>query len=262
MYKNGYSDYDIEGNIWEFNSNGLNCVTCPEEDQPYTSDEEDSYDSPASGSGFDKSEIRGYLKILDNFDSFSQLNLEGNIEVFVQKSDKPEVILNGDEGLVKDVEVEEKSGVLYVAMNEDVERDAIKLYISMPELSKLKINAGSTAFVEGFSGDKMDIDLRNGASAEVNVDSKFVGIKLEDASKLVLEGDGNAMKANVSGASRLMAFEFEARKINLVISKNATARLNAQDEIKINATEQSHVRYKGDAVVEIEKSENSKVTKN
>ena len=256
MYRNGYSNYDIESNVWEFNQDGLHCVTCPEEPEDFFEEETDRKES------FNKSDIRGYFKMYENLDSFSSVQLRGSFEVYIQEDNTFEVIVNGDEDLVKEIEIDENAGVLYLENDKDIERHKIKIYLSMPELKSIDIEARSTAFVEGFSENKVDIQIDDGGSAEMNIDARYLSVELSDASKLILEGDGKRIDANISGASRLMAFEYEVDKIVIDIRTNSSARLNADENITVNVSDNSLVRYKGDAVVEIEnKTDNSKVTR-
>jgi len=252
MYREGYSNNQMNGNIWEFDDEGLTCATCPDEDN----DQEDNNVSW---------DISGYQRDYE-LDNFSELEIKSAFRINVKQDEDFSFTINGRKDDVDDVIVEKNGAVLSLDFKGDVvklnrQRREINIYITMPSLSSVQLGSASKGYISGFDEEFMDISLNGAAFADLEINVNSIKAKVEGASKLEIDGTGNRFDVEVHGASTLNAFHFEVNDTELESHNASTARVYASDQLIIRSHGASNVIYKGNADVDIEKGGGSSVRK-
>lgn len=252
MYRSGFSNHQMTGNIWQFSEDGLQCISCPEANN----NEENGKTT------WDNSEYQRSYEI----DNFSELEINSAFQVKVKKGNKYSFQINGRKSDVDDVVIDKTGDVLSMDFKGDImrsnrKRREINVYIVMPKLDAVQFGNASKVYVSGFNEDYMDIKLNGAAFADFDVDVNSINAKVEGASKLHLTGSGNRLKVKVSGASSLNAYDFYADVTEVETHNASSAKVYASDHLVINTFGASNVTYKGHANVEIEKRGSSSVRK-
>ena len=250
MYREGYSNNQIEGNTWMFDEDGLTCVSCPEEED----EEEDvSWD------------INGYQREYD-MGMFSELEINSAFKVNIKQGDEYSVIINGRRDEVDNVVVEKTENILSMSYRGDDsklnrQRNKINVYIIMPNLYAIELGSASKGYISGFEEDFMDISLNGAAYADFDVRVNSINAKVEGASKLQMDGRGDRFVVEVHGASTLNAHDYRVNDTEVETYNASTARVYASDQMVIRSFGASNVIYKGNGDVDIEKSGSSSVRK-
>ena len=252
MYREGYSNNQMSGNIWQFDHEGLMCITCPEE-------ENEERDNDVSWN------ISGHQQDYE-LEDFSELEIKSAFRVNVKQSDKYSFTLNGRRDDLKDVIIEKTGNVLILDYKGDVvklnrQRREINVYITMPSLSAVQLESASKGYISGFDEEFMDLKLIGAAFADLDVEVNSLNAIVEGASKLELEGSGDRFVVEVHGASTLNAFDFEVKEALLESHSASTARIFADDDLVIRSHGASNVIYRGNADVDITKGGGSSVRK-
>jgi hypothetical protein len=252
MHREGYSNNQIEGNIWRFDEEKLQCVTCPIEEE-WEADEDVSWD------------ISGYQRDYE-LEDFSELEINSAFKVYVKKGAIYNVIISGSREDVDNVMLEKNGELLSLDFRGDLKRlirrqREISIYIEMPTLTSVQLEGASKGYISGFDEDFLDISLGGAAYAEMDIKAASVDVVIEGASKLQLVGKGDRFDAEVHGASTLNAHDFIVNVSEVEAHNASTARVYASDNLTIHANGASSVIYRGDASVEIEKSGSSSVRK-
>ncbi len=252
MYRSGFSNHQMTGNIWQFSGDGLQCISCPEANNN-------------EGNEITKWDNSGYQRTYE-IDDFSELEINSAFEVKVKKGNKYSFQINGKKSDVDDVVIDKTGDVLSMDFKGDImrsnrKRREINVYIVMPKLDAVQFGNASKVYVSGFNEDYMDIKLNGAAFADFDVDVNSINAKVEGASKLQLTGSGNRLKVKVSGASSLNAYDFYADVTEVETHNASSAKVYASDHLVINTFGASNVTYKGHATVEIEKRGSSSVRK-
>ncbi|MGF1637540.1 MAG: PspC domain-containing protein [Cyclobacteriaceae bacterium] len=256
LYRKGFrNDHMSDDRIWEFDDNGLNCLNC----------ELDVKTPEPSDSGIDLKEIRGYFKTYD-IANFYELEIGSHFDVKIRRGDAFEVIVNGRQSDVKNVEVTKNGDRLNVHYKGDIfellNRDGkLRVYISVPELSKVHFSDNSKANIAGFSSGLFEAELKDAAFLELDIKSENLKLNVQGKSKLVLSGTGNMLDAKVDDGAKLFAYDFKAEEASIETNQAASVRVFASQELKVLSRGASNVRYRGDAVVEIDKNDGSSVKK-
>lgn len=253
MYREGYSNRDMNGNIFAFDDEGLRCVTCPEEEKIEEEDESENWN------------IIGYQRDYD-VDNFSKLEVKNALTVYIKQSNDYGIIVNGRRNDVDEVTLEKVGDELNLDYKGGIikskrERDKVKVYITCPSLDNLDLGSAARVYVQGFEEDFFDIHLAGAAFAELDVEVKSIDAKIEGASKLHLHGSGERLDIIVMGASTLNSYEYYADEVDIETHLASSARVYANKQLNIRSHGDSNVYYKGNANVDIEKSGTSSVKK-
>lgn len=251
MYRQGYSNHQIEGNTWMFDEQGLVCVTCKEPQEEKVSDD-------FSISTLD---INGPTKKID-LENFSELNSNSPITFILKKSDHYEIVLSGKSDETDQITIDRSDETLTIDYKKSIlplqsKKQIITVYILMPELNKINFGGASRSIINGFDTDQIDVELDGAAASEMDVDTKQLHANLKGASKLQLSGSAADLEATLSGASYLKAFSFKAKNVKLNVRNAASARVHATDNLTVRAHGGSNVHYRGNPKIEITKNKES-----
>lgn len=248
LYTNDLSVSDMQGNVFMFTMSGLECLTC--EERKNLDEQFKDYDLPGDYSqDFD----------LENFD---RLDIGGAFKVEVFQGDTFKVTVTGRERDVEDVEVRVLGNTL------EVEREGflnnsedLGILITMPSLQDLKLHGATQATISKFVTENLHIDLSGAAKVSVLVEAQELDVEMSSASNLQLFGKADFMHIDISGAAQLEAAELEARRIDMECGGASRARVNATEELNVDAGAAARVEYTGDATVNIENEQRRNVRK-
>jgi len=253
MYREGYSNRDMNGNIFSFENDDLNCLTCPEEENEQKTDDLPAWD------------IVGYQRAFE-IEDFDQLIVKNAFTVYLRQSDDYSVIVNGRKSDVDEVVVEKMGDELSLDYKGGIIKpnrhsDKVKVYVECPSLEYMDLGNAVRVYSTGFEEDYLDVHLAGAAFAALDLEVQILNAKTEGASRLELSGSCNETEMEVYGASTLDAFDFEVEDMEIRTQSVSTSRVYATDRLRIRSSGASKVIYRGDAMVETEKSGTSSVRK-
>lgn len=252
MYRAGFSNSDMGDNVWQYNDDGLHCVSCPEDII------NNKNDSTSWG-------ITGFQRSYE-IDDFDEIDINTAFRINIKQGDEYSIFIAGEKNNVNNVIIEKSGNVLSMDFKDNStkhndEQKEIKVFIIMPFISSVQFGSTCKVNIFGFKQDYMDINLSGAAFANLDVEINSLNADITGAAKLQIKGSGRKFKANVSGASTLNAYDFEVYETEIETHSASTARVYAKDQLFIITHGASTVTYKGNADVEIEKSGISSVNK-
>lgn len=252
IHRNGYRVWQMEDNEWIFiEGNGLECITC---DNSYLNSQRDRdrNNSRRNDSGgnkmsfeladFDKVEVRG------NFDVFIKEGTEYSVELKGRDENlKKSFVRKFDDVLEIDTESKEWESI------KDLKRsNKVKVYITMPGISKLE-GSGATDFtVESFKYKDLEIKLSGGSSVDINIaEAEDIKMDLDGASSVTVQGDAKYLDADLTAAARLKAYDLKLESAKIETKDASSARVTVRNSLEANASGISSIKYKGDPEVQI-----------
>jgi hypothetical protein len=252
IYYYGYREYQMEGNTWMFSPEGLECITCVEE-------EEDS-----DNSGFDL-ETDGKTLTYEMKD-FNSIHIASIFNAEILQSDQWKVTLRGEEEDLNDVQVKMVNKYLEVDFDRDIskwdrDRREVFIYLRLPELENLELSGTARARVKGFNQDLMQVDLSGASHADMDIRVDDADIDLDGMSKLNLYGSGDRMDVTIAGASNLDASEYLVKSAKIDASGVSHVHVNAAEMLEIDATGGSEIRYSGNPMIQSERATGSRIIK-
>lgn len=225
IYNSGHTVSQMEGNLWQFTESGLHCITCEEDLEEETGD---------------NNNYRNF-----NFEGFSSLNFDGKFEIYVREGNDYKVVISGDDNVDR-VDLRKNNNELSIDVNNDNEEDFIKINIEMPELVRLNLEGQSTADIKGFQSNALDIIIADEVRSEIQVQTKRISIQMTDASDLTLIGSTDFMQVDLQDNASLSATEFEAENAEINAEDSSEAYINVTNDLKSTSTPASIIRNKSD----------------
>lgn len=231
IYHSNHTIEQMENNEWMFTEDGLQCITCITEEKEET-------DDLSSGSGFTN---------FEDLTNFNSLDIDGLYEIVVTKDSTYSISLSGDKEILESTEVRKNGNALMInqdgfKINGKILDPQVKIIITMPTLEAIKLGGITKAYLDGFEGDHVAIDLSGSSRSEFKVNYKEVEVNMSGDSKLELSGEGNFLDADLSGASRLLAEDFIVKDATIETSGISSATVNVSNSLNENTSGASTIQ--------------------
>jgi phage shock protein PspC (stress-responsive transcriptional regulator) len=252
-------DYDnSKDKVWKYvKGEGLICINCLD-------DEMITHQIKTGRNG----NIREF-----NLRDFERLKMGNAFRVHVKQGDKYLVRISGDKKDIDDIRARVRDGELEVFYNSKfnifnwhLNRERVKIDITMPSLNGLHFHGASEAYISGFNnehfaGKTLDIQVSGAAKTNLDINAHKITADLNGAAELELKGRTDILEAEVSSAARLRAFDLIAGEVEVDVSSSGLAEVYASNKLMAEASSAGRVRYKGEADVTSEISSAGSVSR-
>lgn len=210
-----------------------------------------------------------------DYKNFTSLDVSSAFKVDVAEGDFS-VVINGDEKILRDVEVKEQGGVLVIALRPGLHfnffafNHQLNAHIRMPKLENIN-GEGATQFVIASPmtfGKKVSVDLSGASVMTGDIIADAVTMRLEGAATykgMIKTGSldaemsgasymtttGSAQKSIVeaSGASGFKGSDFDTVAIDARAEGASTIKLKATGEARLEASGASNITLEGKASI-------------
>ena len=240
LYKYGYRNYQIEDNIWVFEKEGLNCITC------------DPVDDKWDNSHYDPSK-KVYNRLFD-YSDFSSISVNSPVSFEIQQGNTYKVEVMGEHEYISDINLIKNDGHINITFDDENwsdklsrSRSSVKVYIQMPKIEKLILQQASNGTLTGFHGDYFELEQHGASKLKVDIHMDEVNIILHGSSKLEMDGSAESLNANLNGASIMEAGDFKVRNISVTANGASEATVNASESIHSKSDYASTIKNKGSA---------------
>lgn len=183
---------------------------------------------------------------------FSGVHISSGIDVYISQEKDFKVLVVADENLLEIIETDVKGDVLVVGVEHPGIRraESKKVYVSLPELDRLKISSAGDCIGETpFSCNELKIDVSSAGDLKLEVVASSIDLDISSSGDVRLKGKTGYLDASLSSAGDLDAFDLEAGVVHVNVSSAGDARVFATEELKMNASSAGNIYYRGDAKV-------------
>lgn len=184
--------------------------------------------------------------------NFNSIQVNGNFLVSVIKGDSFDIVTDGCEDDVLDVQATKEGSNLRIDFKTPTKQHSVVgVKITMPTLSAFDISGTSSIRFTGWTSFKY---LKGGVSGvcyvELNSQIDTLLLSLSGQSKARIAGSTTLLNASVSGQSDLDTYGTTTnQKSEVVISGQSEAKILCKQELKADVSGQSKLRYKGNPVI-------------
>lgn len=200
--------------------------------------------------------------------NFDKLEMGSAFKITVTKGSGYKVTAIGDARDLDDLDVSvNNKGTLKVRYRNNnywwsIKRYQMKIEIEMPSITKADFSGASVAEIGSF-GQLKNFDLVLSGANKTKIYSKInnLSINISGASTLRTYEKIDNLVVDSSGASDIDALDSDLKTADLVLSGASKVQLAVSDNLKVDASGASVVKYKGDPKIEKSLSGSSKVTK-
>jgi phage shock protein PspC (stress-responsive transcriptional regulator) len=245
----GYSSSQIIGNTWMFNPTGLECITCTNyssSNERRREQYEELYDDNLRPENND---------VTYDYVDFNEVRISGPYKVNIVRGEKYRVVLNGYEQYLENAEVSQDGNRISIHYDDGEDIDLhrynrkVTVKIMCPNLSDVRLLGAISGNISGFEEDELYIRLDGASELDLDVDVYSLDVRLSGAAQLDITGSGKEVNANISTASFLNTYNYMAEDVTLKASGASKARVYATEELRIEASLVSEVKYRGGAKV-------------
>lgn len=183
---------------------------------------------------------------------FDRLNMGSAFAITVRQGAAFSIVAEGDQRNIDDLDVHTRNGTLFARYrNPGRSRHFQTTFtITMPTLRGATFSGASQSDVTGFANlSSVDIALSGASKGRFAVQATRTTIDLSGASRLMVNGTGTALSAEVSGASVLDAFTYPVTEATVNVSGASRAEVSVANALAVDASGASSVRYRGTPTV-------------
>lgn len=219
------------GNTLKFTqAKGLECLTCPENDEEPLSDLRD-FDGLEVTGKFDLRIIRG-----------DQYKVE---MVGPQKEkDKYEIYRHG-ETLVIDYEGNKNKNFRF----ENLRIDEVRITVTMPSLDKLELTGLGSARFDEFTSSELDIRLTGPVKIKGDINTERLSISMTGAAEADLSGRAHTLNADLELKSKLSAYSLDAVDAYIEAKLASTAKVTVTGTLEMEELGASDIDYRGNPTI-------------
>jgi phage shock protein PspC (stress-responsive transcriptional regulator) len=236
LIDNNYHDYEgyRDSNFdkkWKMTEHGFECIDCTQPTESKTLQLNDQF----------------------GFKDFNELNITGIFNLIIRQGDVYSVEMQGPESEKKRFRVDqsgERLEIDYRSRNKtywlkNLDDEPVKIIISMPNLTKLKVKGAGKVRIDGFDEESMDISLLGAMTCDANFKARNLQLDLSGPMVFELDGDGDLLEADVNKVAQLKASGYEVRHAIVNAREMGRARVNARETVEIETDFTGSVKYQG-----------------
>jgi putative autotransporter adhesin-like protein len=181
-------------------------------------------------------------------DSFEKIDIAGAFDIMLVPSKSSEIVLEVDENLVDYVDISVRGNKLYIdAERRMISRQGIKIKVPVQEISKISSSGASNIESSApISSKALDIELSGAGKMDLKLDVNYVSLELSGATMVYLDGAGERLEVEMSGAGSLTAEDFEVKDCEVEISGVGHVLVNVSGTLKAQVSGLGKVEYVGD----------------
>ncbi len=253
LSQSGYSDADMQDNIFVFTRSGLECLTC---EQRKNMDDEFGQTIIPHVSG-------DYSKTFD-IKNFDAVEMSGPFRVNITQGETFEVKVQGQENIVAQVEARVDGTTLVLDYDPGIFQGyngMIGVSVAMPQLSEVVLGGATQANIDNFTTTDLHVDISGSSRAFVQVNGEAVTTHMAGASNLKLFGKTATLEAEIKGASRLDALALETGMARIEADGAARAKVNVQQELHADIEGAANVEYQGNPTINVNEEGQRKMEK-
>ncbi len=202
-------------------------------------------DKKINGNGFIVKEIR-------HVENFSKLKITGAIKARVRFGQAISVEVSTDENIQEHIILKNDGNQLVIYSKNHIRpTEGTKVNITVPVLEALYVSGASRVDLENMlQTDRLDINLSGASKLNGAIQVQSMKGEVSGASKLSFSGEALSTSFQVSGASRVIAERLTSDICRLDLSGASFIAIRAEEEISVNASGASKVKFHGQAQIQ------------
>lgn len=200
-----------------------------------------------------------------NIDDFSELKVSRGMNVYITYGDDTKLMIRADGNLLKVIETEVIGDVLEISSEANIKKaKEKKVFVTTPNLDKLKAFAGSNVYSENtIETGNFIVSASAGSNIKLQLDAKQVEVSASAGSNINLKGKAKSITGKASSGSNIRANELNSSKADCKVSSGANFWVTATNQLMGKASSGGNIFYYGSPEnTEIHKSSGGNVIKN
>ncbi|QNA88998.1 DUF2807 domain-containing protein [Massilia sp. Dwa41.01b] len=168
------------------------------------------------------------------------VELSGPIDLTLRYGAQPQLVVRGEERLLANIETVQDGRVLHIGTRGIVlrHRGPLAVELTLPALDRVAVDGSSDTVVNGFSGERIEVELNGSGSIVFNGRYRQAHAAVQGSGDLTLDaGNGDEIEARLSGSGSL-TLAGAARSVS--VESDGSGTLDAQrlraERVKVRQT--------------------------
>jgi hypothetical protein len=179
---------------------------------------------------------------------FNEIKVNGNFFIHLKQGKEFSVVVRTDENLLDKIEVKTKGDMLVVksgnAMRPSRENH---LYITVPELTVLKLNGANTLKSSGIiRAESLSIELNGASNMTMEAEIDQLNVQINGAGEAYFMGIANELILQVNGAGEFNGLEMKSIKADVQINGAGECDLSVENLLIASINGVGELNYLGD----------------
>lgn len=181
-------------------------------------------------------------------DSFTGLKVSSGIDVYLKQGNNETVSVEADENLHEYILTEVRGGVLNVYSEYNIRgAERKRVYVTMKEVIAVKTtSAGDVLGETPIISDRLELSASSAGDIKLEVHAKNTNIDISSSGNITISGDTDMLRADLSSAGDLNAFDLKAREADVSVSSAGDADVSVSERITARASSAGDINYRGD----------------
>ncbi len=233
--KRKVTDPEYYGMTWLMGENGMRCLDCK------------------NLRGSSSRQYNGDYHIERDF-SAVEINIPA--EVNIEYAEDYSVYVSGPYSVREEIEVYKRGRTLKVDMGhmglfdifDSYDASDVVITIKTPRLNEVEANGASNILISGIREDELNLEAHGASAIEADIKIERLNVEANGSSEVKLKGNALDADIEVTGASKLSAYELRIRDGKVETSGASSAEVNVERELDAEASGVSTIKYKGRTV--------------
>lgn len=177
-------------------------------------------------------------------ETFDRIVVSGVLKLVVLPSESHTVNIETDENLFEQISVVIKNNALEITPRHINKSTKLQAVVGLPLLSGLKASGATEVRSDRLlEGEKLELEASGASKIHLALSYNTLVTNVSGAVKLTLEGHADNHQINMSGASKLIAQDFETQATQVVASGAASAKVWAVERLDSNVSGAASVSF-------------------
>jgi hypothetical protein len=185
--------------------------------------------------------------------AFSELELSGILNVYIEQGDKESVTVETDENLHEYIIIENHGNSLIIDTQERIsikQKREMNVYVTVRDINRLKISGvGYVETAEILRLKNLDLIIKSVGNVTLDLEADNLDARLSSIGNVSLSGKIGKAEISNKGVGKLAAYDLHNEVLKLRAAGLGKTEVYASKELAIKSTGVGNVYYKGDAVI-------------
>jgi hypothetical protein len=191
----------------------------------------------------------------EHFEDYDMIDASSAFSVYVTFSEDEESIeIEANDNLHQYIEVKKTNNTLHVGLKNNVsirKSPTLNVFITTKLVNSYSASGASRFFIESpLTTEDVSVYLSGASKFTGDLEVETLSADLSGASAINISGTSGVLSIEASGASVFKDYGFSTDNLDAEISGASSIHLTVNDNIRIEASGASSLRYKGAAVIQ------------
>lgn len=185
---------------------------------------------------------------------FDEIVMRVSGKVLVTQGNKNEVILEGDEELLEEIETEVRGGRLNIKSRRDNwnwwrgsrNRGRLTVYVTVKKLRGAFISgSGDIISQNTIKTDDFTASIAGSGDIEIDLEAEFVEAKISGSGNIELQGKSDRASLSISGSGKYLAEKLVVGDYRVSMSGSGRGSINVEGDLDVRISGSGKIYYMG-----------------